>query len=142
MIQKPKRELSKAFGMKELGNAKHILGMEILPYGKARKLWLSQERYIEQMLERFNMKNSKTISTPLAGHLKLSKRLCPSTEEEKAEMSVISYSLVDISHASGVESRFLENPGKAQWEAMKWIFRYLKGTSKVCLSFEGSEPSL
>ena len=113
MIHKPKRELSKAFGMKDLGNAKHILGMEILPYGKARKLWLSQERYIEQMLERFNMKNSKTISTPLAGHLKLSKRLCPSTEEEKAEMSVISYSLADISHASGVESRFLENPGKA-----------------------------
>ena len=25
---------------------------------------------------------------------------------------------------------------------MKWIFRYLKGTSKVCLSFGGSEPSL
>ena len=25
---------------------------------------------------------------------------------------------------------------------MKWIFRYLRGTSKVCLSFEGSKPSL
>ena len=25
---------------------------------------------------------------------------------------------------------------------MKWIFRYLKGTLKVCLSFGGSEPSL
>ena len=25
---------------------------------------------------------------------------------------------------------------------MKWIFRYLRGTSKVCLSFGGSKPSL
>ena len=25
---------------------------------------------------------------------------------------------------------------------MKWIFRYHKGISKVCLSFGGSEPSL
>ena len=48
----------------------------------------------------------------------------------------------DISHAVGVVSRFLANPGKAFWEAVEWIFRYLKGTSKVCLSFGGSEPSL
>ena len=41
----------------------------------------------------------------------------------------------------GVVSRFLENPGKAHWEAVKGIFSYLKGTSKVCLSFGGSEPS-
>ena len=40
----------------------------------------------------FNMKNLKPISTPLAGHFKLSKRLCPSTEKEKGEMSFIPYS--------------------------------------------------
>ena len=38
------------------------------------------------------MKNSKLVSTELACHLKLSKRLCPSTEKEKGEMSVIPYS--------------------------------------------------
>ena len=48
----------------------------------------------------------------------------------------------DISHAVGVISRFLANPSKAHWEAVKWIFRYLRGTSKVCLSFGGSKPSL
>ena len=138
-------ELSKTFDMKDLGNAKRILGMEILRDRKADKLWLSQERYIERMLERFNMKNSKPISTPLVSHFKPSKRLCPSTEKEKGEMSVISYSFtvgslmyamvctrLDISHVIGVVSRFLANLGKAHWEAMKWIFKYLKGTSKVC----------
>ena len=41
--------------MKDLGSAKRTLGMEILQDRKARKLWLSQKRYIEQMLKRFNM---------------------------------------------------------------------------------------
>ena len=72
------------------------------------------------------MKNSKPISTPLDGHFKPSKRLYPSIEKEKGEMSVIPYSSVvgslmcamvctrsDISHAIGVVSRFLANPGIA-----------------------------
>ena len=72
------------------------------------------------------MKNSKPVSTPFAGHFKLSKRLCPSTEKEKGEMSFNPYSSAigslmyamvctrsDISHAVGVVSRFLANLGKA-----------------------------
>ena len=155
MIQKIKKELSKTFNMKDLVSGKRILGMEILRDRKADKLWLSQERYIERMLERFNRKNSKPVSTLLVGHFKLSKRLYPSMEKEKGEMLVIPYSTtvgslmyamvctrLDISHAVGVASRFLANPGKAHSEAVKWIFRYLKGTSKICLSFGGSKPSL
>ena len=68
------------------------------------------------------MKNSKLVSTPLAGHFKLRKRLRPSTEKEKGEMSVISYSSavgsmmyamvctrLYISHLVGVVSKFLAN---------------------------------
>ena len=40
------------------------------------------------------MKNSKLVSIPLGGHLKLGKRLYPSTEKEKGKMSVIPYSSV------------------------------------------------
>ena len=100
--------------------------MKILRDRKAGKLWLSQERYIERMLEMFNMKNSKLVSTPLAGHFKLSKRLYPSTKKEKGEVSIIPYSSTvgslmysmvcthpDISHAIGVVSRFPDNPSKA-----------------------------
>ena len=106
------------------------------------------------MLKRFNIKNSKPVSTPLAGHFKLSKRLGPSTEKEKGKMLVIPYSSVVgslmyamvctrpyISHAIGVVSIFLENFGKAHRKGVKWIFRYLRGTLKVCLRFGGSKPS-
>ena len=35
----------------------------------------------------------------------------------------------------GVVSRFLANSGKQHWQAVKWILRYLKGTSPYCLCF-------
>ena len=49
---------------------------------------------------------------------------------------------LDIAHAVGVVSRFLENLGKEHWEAVKWIFKYLRGTSKLCLSFGKGKPVL
>ena len=44
------------------------------------------------MLERFRMQNEKLVSTPLASHFKLSKEMCPETEEEIDYMSRIPYS--------------------------------------------------
>jgi len=48
----------------------------------------------------------------------------------------------DIAHAVGVVSRFLENPRKEHWEAVKRILRYLRGTTRDCLCFEGFDPIL
>jgi len=49
---------------------------------------------------------------------------------------------LDITDAIGVVSRFLSNLGKAHWEAVKWILRYLQGTMKLCLQFGGYDPNL
>lgn len=46
------------------------------------------------MLENFNMKNAKPVSTPLIGHFAMSKSSCSSTEEGKKEMEAIPYSSV------------------------------------------------
>jgi len=48
----------------------------------------------------------------------------------------------DIAHAVGVVSRFLSNLAKKHWEGVKWILRYLKSTSKMCLCFRKSNLSL
>ena len=47
-----------------------------------------------------------------------------------------------ISHAVGVVSRYMNNPGKEHWMAVKWILRYLKGTTDQALCFGGSNISL
>ncbi|KAM1278521.1 hypothetical protein TB2_030330 [Malus domestica] len=91
IIKKLKEELSKSFDMKDLGPAKQILGMEIIHDRKSKKLWLSQEKYVERVLERFNMKAAKSISLPLANHIKLSKESCPKTYQEKEKMAVVPY---------------------------------------------------
>uniref|UniRef100_A0A2N9HLM6 Integrase catalytic domain-containing protein n=1 Tax=Fagus sylvatica TaxID=28930 RepID=A0A2N9HLM6_FAGSY len=155
MVGSLKNELFKSFDMKDLGPARQIFGMQILRDKKAKKLWLSQEKYVERILERFNMKHAKPVSTPLGGHFKLSKKSCPSSNKEKENMASIPYSSAvgslmyamvctrpDIAHAVGVVSRFMVNPGKEHWEAVKWIFRYLRGSSKSCLSFGSSKPVL
>jgi len=86
LIKKLKTQLSNEFDMKELGAAKKILGMEICRDRQAGKLFLSQQNYIERVLDRFNMNNCKPVSTPLATHFKLSSELCPDTKEEMERM--------------------------------------------------------
>ena len=68
--------------MKDLGVTKQILGMRMTRDRKKRKLTLSQGEYIEKVLQRFRMQNAKLISTRLASHFKLSKDMCPETQEE------------------------------------------------------------
>lgn len=47
--------------MKDLGNAKRILGMDIHRDRVTGALFLSQERYINMVLDRFGLLNSKPI---------------------------------------------------------------------------------
>nr|KYP76617.1 Retrovirus-related Pol polyprotein from transposon TNT 1-94 [Cajanus cajan] len=48
----------------------------------------------------------------------------------------------DIAHVVGVVSRFMSNPGRKHWEAVKWLLRYLKGTSKIALCFSKNDVIL
>jgi hypothetical protein len=145
-IQMLKKQLSREFDMKDLGAAKQILGMRINRDKQKGTLQLSQEEYIDRILKRFSMSNAKPVSTPLASHFRLSKDQSPKTEEEKDFMAKVPYASAigslmyamvctrpDIAHAVGAVSRFMTNPGKQHWEAVKWILRYLRGTTDKCL---------
>jgi hypothetical protein len=46
--------------------------------------------------------------------------------------------ILDIAHAVGLMSRYMNNPSKEHWEVVKWILRYLRGTSTHALCFGGS----
>jgi hypothetical protein len=92
-----KKDLWKSSNMKVLGPAKHIIGMKISRDRKKGKLWLSQESYIEKVLDRFNMSKAKPMSSTLASHLKLSSKQSPINEKEKVEMK-------NVPHASAVGS--------------------------------------
>ncbi|RVW26889.1 Retrovirus-related Pol polyprotein from transposon TNT 1-94 [Vitis vinifera] len=129
-INKLKQLLSSEFEMKDLGAAKKILGMEI---------WRDRDA---------------GLFTPLAQHFKFDHSTLPSTDEEVEYMKSVPYSSVvgslmyamvctrpDLAFAVSVVSRFMSNPGKAHWEAVKWIMRYLKGSSSVCLVYGNGDVS-
>ena len=87
-----KKNLFKSFDMKDLGLARQILGMQILRDRKSKKLWLLQEKYIERVLERFNMKYANPVSTPLGAHFKLRKKSCSSSKKDKKDIASTIYS--------------------------------------------------
>ena len=94
------------------------------------------------------MNNVKPVSVPLVSHFRLCSSLCPSTKEENEYMSRIPYAnaigslmyamvstRLDISHVVVVVSGYMENPGKEHWATVKWVLRYLRGTSDYCITY-------
>ena len=90
------------------------------------------------------------MKVPIPIGVNLSVEQCPQTQEEEEDMSCVPYagavgSLMyamvctrpDIAHAVGVLSRFMSNPRKEHWRAVKHVFRYLCGTSDYGLCYQG-----
>ncbi|MCO5595962.1 hypothetical protein L7F22_050013 [Adiantum nelumboides] len=87
--------------------------------------------------------------------MKLSNQDCPLSDEEKAEMDKVPYASAcgslmyamiatrpNIAFAVGVVSRYMSNPGKKHWEAMKGIIRYLKHTKSMCTCYGSQDLSV
>ena len=57
-------------------------------------------------------------------------------------MYVMICTRLDIAYAMEVVSRFMPNPSKQHYEAVKWMLRYLQGTTKNCPCFRRGELKL
>ncbi|KAK8914337.1 hypothetical protein KSP39_PZI023872 [Platanthera zijinensis] len=152
MIQQLKKLLSAKFEMKDLGPASVILGMQITRERSKKKLWLGQQRYVEEVLKKFNMADCKPVGAPMPVGEKLSAEMCPKTHEDIEDMAKVPYASAvgslmyamvctrpDIAQAVGVLSRYMAKPGKEHWSAVKRVFRYLRGTSDYSICYEGAE---
>ncbi|GAA0165602.1 transmembrane signal receptor [Lithospermum erythrorhizon] len=136
------------FDMKDLGDAKKILGMNIIRDRKKSTLVLNQSAYVQKILSKFSMSDAKSVNVPLASHFVLSKDQSLKTETEINDMKNVPYSNTigsvmylmvstrpDIAYAVSCLSRYMSNPGMPHWNALKWLLRYLKSTVDVGLSF-------
>ncbi|KAM7469095.1 hypothetical protein LguiA_007278 [Lonicera macranthoides] len=81
--------------------------------------------------------------------------MAPETEEEVEYMAQVPYASAvgslmyamvctrpDIAQAVSIVSRFMANPGKQHWNAVKWILRYLQGTKNKGLVYQRTEGSI
>nr|XP_048324835.1 wall-associated receptor kinase 5-like [Ziziphus jujuba var. spinosa] len=129
--------------MKELGELKHFLGLEVDRTEKG--LFLGQQKYAKNLLQKFGMLDYKPISTPMEVNAKLSayegKDLEDATMYQQLVGSLIYLTLTrpDISFAVGVVSRYMQSPKKPHLEAVRRILRYVKGTINLGLLYKRGE---
>ncbi|KAK8690320.1 hypothetical protein V6N13_089014 [Hibiscus sabdariffa] len=151
-LQSIKTWLSSCFSIKDLGEAAYILGVKIYRDRSRRFLGLSQNTYIDKVLKRFSMEESKRGFLPMRHDISLSKEMCPSTPQERERMSQIPYASAigsimyamictrpDLSYALSMTSRYQENPGEGHWTTVKNILKYLRRTKDVFLVYGGEE---
>lgn len=91
MVVRIKKLVGAEFDMKELGQARRVLGMEVCRNKSAQKLMVIQTQYIEKLMKKFGIDIVKTISIPLASYFKLSTNCALVTSDEEDYMKRVSY---------------------------------------------------
>lgn len=133
--------------MKDWGPLHYCLGIEFTQ--NKDSITMTQKKYIEDILHKFEMQDAKTVSTPMDNGIKLTKDMSTKTEEEKSEMNNIPCryligSLIylsgatrpDITYAVNFLSQFNNNRGKMHWNAVKRVLRYLSGTKNQGVTYK------
>ncbi|KAJ9561157.1 hypothetical protein OSB04_006317 [Centaurea solstitialis] len=154
-LQSVKEWLSKCFQMKDLGEAAYILGIKIYRNRSKRLIGLSQSTYIDKVLKRFRMDESKKGFIPMQHGIVLSKTQCPVSSEDQDRMKSVPYASAigsimyamlctrpDVAYSVSVTSRYQQNPGEPHWVAVKNILKYLRRTKEMFLVFGGSEDEI
>nr|GEX08442.1 retrotransposon protein, putative, Ty1-copia subclass [Tanacetum cinerariifolium] len=147
---KCKTYLGKCFAMKDLGEAAYILEIKIYRDRSKRLIGLCQSAYIEKILKRYCMENSKRRSIPMQEKLKLSKSQGASTPAEIKCMQNVPYASAvgsimyavrctrpDVAFAQNITSRFQQNLGDIHWTTVKNILKYLRNTKDMFLVYGG-----
>ena len=124
LLSEAKRFLSNNFEMKDMGEAYYVIGIEIFRDKSQGLLGLSQNAYINKVLERFRMDKCSTSPVPIRKGDKFSLMQYPKNDLERKQMENIPYvSVVGslmyaqtcmrpyISFAVGMLGRYQSNPG-------------------------------
>lgn len=134
--------LNSKFKIKNLGEAKQCLGIRINRDYDKECITIDQELYINDLLKRFGMVDSKIVSTPLDSSINLSNvegEICDSKIPYQELIGSLMYLAVmtrpDIAHAVSLLSQYNNCYTKIHWQCAKRLLRYLKGTKHFSMKF-------
>ena len=146
MLADTRTLLHHLFEMKE-ENPDWLMGFQLFDDRKLHTVTISQAKYIDVLLKRHNMDSCTPVSTPMEPGLLPTKKDCPTTDEDKAEMAQIPYreilgaitwlavvSRPDLAFAASYLGQYSTNPGKPHWKALLRVLRYLQGTRTLALT--------
>ena len=144
-MTKFKTFISSAYEVKLQGEAKHFCGITLTR--TKEMIDISQETYVDQLLSRFAMTDSKPVATPMVDYLEPA-----STEVQDPDiaakfpyreligslMFLMTQTRPDLSYAMSALSRYLHNFDESHWKAAKRVLRYIKGTKSYALRMKRS----
>ena len=145
LIENFKSVIKDEFEMTDMGFLRYFLGIEVDQNDKG--IFISQSRYVNQVLGRFKMQECKAAITPTVMGLKLSrednsKDFNPSLYKSIVDsLMYLTATKPDIMHVVSLISRFMDTPKEAHWQATKRILRYVKGTKMFGILYHTSEHS-
>jgi hypothetical protein len=120
------------FEMLLLGELSFFLGLQI--HQSNQGIFISQTKYIKEMIKRFGMEDCKPVITLMQTSCKLSKDDDSKSTDQRQYRSMIGSLLYvtasrpDVMQVVGQVARFQATPKESHVLAVKRIFRYLKGT--------------
>ncbi|CAK9834334.1 Copia protein, partial [Anthophora retusa] len=127
------------FKMTDLKEISFFLGIKVERIDDT--ITLDQSTYIKTVLEKFNMHESKAVSTPLPSKL----NYVALNSEEKYEapcrnlIGCLMYIMIctrpDLSIAVNLLSRYTNKNNQELWQNLKRVLRYLKGSSNIKLNY-------
>jgi hypothetical protein len=136
-----KKLLKQKFEMKDLGELRYFLGIEVIQSPK--RIWSLQRQYALNKLFEYGMTRCKPISIPLEQNVKLSADegdLVEDTTMYRHIVGSLIYMTItrpDLSYAVGVVSQVMQTPRKPHLDAVKRILRYIKHTLDCGIFYEG-----
>ncbi|TXG71321.1 hypothetical protein EZV62_006256 [Acer yangbiense] len=140
------QSLARRFSLKDLGPLSYFLGVEALTTSTG--LFLSQRKYIRDLLHKTHMLDANVASTPLSVTDSLvlhdGSPLTDPTQYRQivGSMQYLSLTRPDVSFAVNKLSQFMHCPTIKHWTAVKRVLRYLKGTISHGLLLHRKSPSL
>ena len=148
LLHEVKQFLSKNFNMKDMGEASYVISIKIHRDGFQGILGLSQETYINKVLERFQMNDCSPSVAPIVKGDRFNLNQCPKNDLEREQMKTIPYASAvgslmyaqvcirpDIAFVVGMLGRYQSDPGLDHWRVAKKVMRYLQGTKDYMLMY-------
>ncbi|CAL2279421.1 unnamed protein product [Prunus armeniaca] len=135
-------KLCSTFASRKLGALHFFLGMEVTRC--ANQLSLSQARYASDLLKKFKMDLCKPCPTPLLSSQRLSAHDGDSLSDPETYRSMVgglqylTLSRPDIAYAVNQVCQYMHNPKTTHLQAVKRIYRYIKGTIEHGLIYRSS----
>ncbi|XP_042441173.1 secreted RxLR effector protein 161-like [Zingiber officinale] len=139
MVEDFKLAMMKKFEMSDLGLMRYFLGFQVKQ--SSGEIFISQEKYVEDLLKKFQMLSCKPVPTPMALNEKLQQEDDNEMADEKLYRSLVGSWIYltntrpDIVQPVSVLSRFMSKPSKVHYAAAKRVLRFLQGTMKHGLRY-------